>query len=581
MAMDLTGRIIGAESSGNPFARNPRSSAGGLGQFIDSTWLATVKKHRPDLAAGRSDGELLRMKFNPAPSREMTAAYAADNQGYLKSRGVDPTPGNTYLAHFAGPQGAAAIHADPSQPVERLLGARAVAANPFLRGKTGADVINWAAGKVGDKGGAMPAASITGAPVAAPVAGTTGTLGALPDFGPLPPERKKRMAQMLMEGYLNTANRATNPLGAVSAMVQAGVGSYLGGQYDEAKKARDRKLAEALMGAKTDDELQRTLLASGDDDLIKAAISQRVAAAKPVAPELTEIYDEQGRRQKVLINPRTGEYKLVGGPAIGREEADELSLNPIQRSYQGKRQIGQVSKRGGIKWTDVEGEILSGLEKVDTGTEVQLRDKRTGQVVTTQQKDIAGEAREKEVGKAKGEALGEAPKVRAQIDSSLSGLDRLAAEAKAVRDSAGLEAATGLTSYLPNWPGGEAASTDARLKTLKSQIAFSVLQAMRDASKSGGALGAVSEKELALLENNIAGLDTAQSMPAFQAALDRIIAYSGDAKGRLLRAYQDTYGREYAPGGAPATDAALARGGQSTPPATNMSDDDLRKALGL
>jgi hypothetical protein len=140
--VDVTSRIIGAESGGNANARNPRSSAGGAGQFIDATWLTTLKKHRPDLAAGRSDAELLRLKFDPALSREMTQAYAGENQGFLRQRGIDPNEGNTYLAHFAGPAGAAALHASPQAAVEATLGQRAVAANPFLRGKTGADVIN-------------------------------------------------------------------------------------------------------------------------------------------------------------------------------------------------------------------------------------------------------------------------------------------------------------------------------------------------------------------------------------------------------------------------------------------------------
>lgn len=36
-------RMIGAESAGKADAKNPLSSAEGLGQFIDSTWLAMVK----------------------------------------------------------------------------------------------------------------------------------------------------------------------------------------------------------------------------------------------------------------------------------------------------------------------------------------------------------------------------------------------------------------------------------------------------------------------------------------------------------------------------------------------------------
>jgi GH24 family phage-related lysozyme (muramidase) len=423
-------------------------------------------------------------------------------------------------------------------------------------------------------GGSMPymtqalnaAGAIPGqAPVAQPVAGTTGTLGAaLADFGRLPSERRKAMAEALLSQSFKTANSATNPLGALAAMAQAYAGKSLGGEYDDEKAARNRKLAEALYGAKDNDSLMRTMFASGDDDLVKAATAQKVAAAKPVAPEFGEIYDEQGRKQKVLINTRTGEYKVVGG-ARAASDGSEGGLYNKNLVYGEDAEGNPVPMQAGSHGEVVKSKLPEGVKlrrepvKMDGGTHWILLDPTTRQVIGQIPKDVAGEAREKETGKATGERIAEAPKVRANLDSSMSGLDRLAAEAKAVRDSAGLEAATGASSYLPNWPGGEAANTDARVQTLKSQIAFSVLQAMRDASKTGGALGAVSEKELGLLENNLAGLDPRQSLGAYKAALDRIITYTDEAKQRLGRAYKDTYGQDYAQpqaGGGAADDAA-------------------------
>lgn len=139
--MPLVDHIIGAESGGNPNARNPRSSAAGLGQFIDSTWLSMLAKHRPDLAAGKSPEELLALKSDPQLSRDMTAAYAADNAGLLSKAGLPVTPGSTYLAHFAGPQGAVGIlNADPAMPVSSILTPAAVKANPFLQGMTASDL---------------------------------------------------------------------------------------------------------------------------------------------------------------------------------------------------------------------------------------------------------------------------------------------------------------------------------------------------------------------------------------------------------------------------------------------------------
>src|SRR5262245_9774873 len=47
-------RIIDAESGGDPNVKNKRSSASGLGQFLDETWLDMIRAHRPDLAKGRN-----------------------------------------------------------------------------------------------------------------------------------------------------------------------------------------------------------------------------------------------------------------------------------------------------------------------------------------------------------------------------------------------------------------------------------------------------------------------------------------------------------------------------------------------
>ena len=146
--MALVDSIIGAESGGNPNAQNPNSSAGGLGQFIDATWLSMMAKHRPDIHG--TPEQLLALKNDPALSREMTAAYAADNGKILTGAGYEASPGNTYLAHFAGPQGAVKVlSADPNAPVSAILGAAAVKANPFLQGMTAADLQAWAARKMG------------------------------------------------------------------------------------------------------------------------------------------------------------------------------------------------------------------------------------------------------------------------------------------------------------------------------------------------------------------------------------------------------------------------------------------------
>lgn len=144
-------RIIGAESRGDATAQNPNSSAGGAGQFIDSTWISMVTRYRPDLAATRSREQILALKGNGDLSREMTKAYAGENVESLKAAGITPTAGRVYLAHFLGPDGAVKVlKADPGTPVSNIVGEAAVSANKsILAGKTAGDVAGWADGKMG------------------------------------------------------------------------------------------------------------------------------------------------------------------------------------------------------------------------------------------------------------------------------------------------------------------------------------------------------------------------------------------------------------------------------------------------
>lgn len=81
---------------------------------------------------------------------------------------------------------------------------------------------------------------------------------------------------------------------------------------------------------------------------------------------------------------------------------------------------------------------------------------------------------------------------------------------------------TGMGSLIAAIPGTPAADFRADVNTLAANIAFGELTAMREASKTGGALGAVSEKELALLESALGSLDRAQSPAQFRESLNTI-----------------------------------------------------------
>lgn len=157
-------RMIGAESAGKADAKNPLSSAEGLGQFIDSTWLKMVKKHRPDIANGKSDQDILDLKTNGALSREMTTRYAEDNMQELQSSGFEATGRNVYLAHHFGAGGARSLlRADPNVPVASVVSAQVIQQNPYMRGKTVGQVLDFIGNKMGEQAGSVSSASVSSA----------------------------------------------------------------------------------------------------------------------------------------------------------------------------------------------------------------------------------------------------------------------------------------------------------------------------------------------------------------------------------------------------------------------------------
>jgi hypothetical protein len=151
----LVDQIVKSESRGNPAAKNPYSSAVGLGQFVEGTWLDLVKRHRPDIAASLNEKQILELRKDPELSRFMTGRYVEQNISILAKRGLPVTQGSLYLAHFAGPGGAAAILAAPEDAdaatvianVDNRSGItreKIVSGNPFMKNLTAKDLRNWA-----------------------------------------------------------------------------------------------------------------------------------------------------------------------------------------------------------------------------------------------------------------------------------------------------------------------------------------------------------------------------------------------------------------------------------------------------
>ena len=143
------------ESNLNPVAQATTSSAKGLYQFIDQTWLKTMKDAGPSLGYGQyaaaimqtPDGQysvpdagaraaIMKLRGDPSVSASIAGAFTRNNAAQLNAAlGRQPSEGELYIAHFLGPDGAARlIGASSSQPRANAAAMfpQAASANPSI-----------------------------------------------------------------------------------------------------------------------------------------------------------------------------------------------------------------------------------------------------------------------------------------------------------------------------------------------------------------------------------------------------------------------------------------------------------------
>ena len=171
-------RTAARESNFDPSAKARTSSAAGMFQFIEQTWLAMVDRHGAKHGLGSesamiergANGRLtitdpaerarvLDLRFDPQMASVMAGELASDNADMLRSEiGREPTSGELYAAHFLGAKSAAElINTAAEQPKARadaLFPAAAAANRPvFYRNGQALDVSSLLARLTGEAGG--------------------------------------------------------------------------------------------------------------------------------------------------------------------------------------------------------------------------------------------------------------------------------------------------------------------------------------------------------------------------------------------------------------------------------------------
>jgi hypothetical protein len=125
VSFDYLLRTASRESSLNPEAEARSSSASGLFQFVEQTWLGLVKSEGPRLGLTNASAHInevspgrytvadpaarqaiLDLRKDPDISSRMAAVFTSRNREQLsRSIGREPNAGELYIAHFLGASG--------------------------------------------------------------------------------------------------------------------------------------------------------------------------------------------------------------------------------------------------------------------------------------------------------------------------------------------------------------------------------------------------------------------------------------------------------------------------------------------
>jgi hypothetical protein len=293
-----------------------------------------------------------------------------------------------------------------------------------------------------------------------------------------------------MRGFIS--NLHTGPLGAIIG----GIGSAAGLQGPAMQRAN--QTARYLTTKGFDPALAQTIVS--DPALLRAVLPQMIGIggqtddikeyqfAKREDPSLTF---QKFMQQKKAVS---GEYSLT--PQYGTDKDGNTVL--LQTGKSGE--AIQTKLPEGVK-------ISSGVDKVDLGTSWGIIDKRTGQMIGTQPKDVSG----KEAAEARGKAQGEA---QAALPGALADAERTKASIDQLLNHEGLGSIVGpLDQYRPSWSLGESGNDAlARYKQLQGQAFLQAYNLL----KGGGAITDIEGKKA---EAAMARLDRAQSEDTFKAAL--------------------------------------------------------------
>jgi len=230
--------------------------------------------------------------------------------------------------------------------------------------------------------------------------------------------------------------------------------------------------------------------------------------------------------------------------SASRKEATQARTEALQANIQARAETSTAANQAKI-----EAATIAAQARIDAAQQAGATRLQVAQMQTDARRDIAQlaislkEAANAELLTPKEKQKREAayPQATSAISSFETKADSFVKDIEKLRDSPGLAEITGFAAGRIPGITANGRAAQALYDKIVAKGGFQALQDLRDASKTGGALGNVSNQEGKQLTASFAAIDRRQDAKDVRAALDQAIGDIQGSKTRLKEAYDMTY----------------------------------------
>lgn len=290
---------------------------------------------------------------------------------------------------------------------------------------------------------------------------------------------------------------------------EAAMNKALVGQRGAAEQASLAQAAKTNLTIKQEEDLRSELSRLGPDATQDQVISvltkygppEKVLAALTAAQSRTEATQARAETSAAANQARIDAAKVSADARIeAAKEAGATRLQIAQLQTDAKRDIAQLA--------------------------ASLKESASAELLTPKEKQKREAAYPQATSAIKG--------FESKADSFIKDIEKL-------RDDPGLAEITGIAAGRLPGISANGRRAQALYDKIIAKGGFQALQDMRDMSKTGGALGNVSNQENTQLKASFAAIDRRQDAKDVKAALDQVIGDIQGSRTRLKEAYDMTY----------------------------------------